>query len=317
MWNCYKREDVFVCRSECHQRFEHRVSAHHVLVEKRCFPQGCVSFAWKCKRLHKGRGCPRGYRHVGSNCTQCRFYDEEKIQRRPSVLLDERAFAEFLEACRDFDAWLDQVRDRPLCLGGRVTDVRPHLVRRVDGRRSRLSLCGHLVRLQPGYIELRGLDDPLYLEISRAQQQRHRVAPGDGVEAEAWVRLSRGRLVGVRPKRLQVEERGGEAPPEWEQALLDRLTAVALPDQPERCLRCSRGVLADVEEIAPSPGRTRPAPRRRELLCLEGLGRPEDCPFEALRSLRRQPLEQACVGSREAPEPDSAHSEDCRRRIVP
>jgi hypothetical protein len=299
MWNCYKREDVFVCRHESHRRFDHRVSAYHVLVEKRCYPEGCVSFLWKCKRMHKGEGCPKGYHHVGSNCTQCRFYDEEKILRRPALLLGEAEFAEFLETCRAFDAWLEEVRDRPLEMGGRVTDVRPHLVRRIDGKRASLGLLGHLVRLQPGFIGLQGIDEPLYLEVSRAQQERHGIAPGDRIEAEVWVRLDRGRLVGARPRRLRVEERDGGQPPRWEDALLDRQGAVVLPDQPERCLHCDRGVLVDVEEA--EIGR-RPA-RRRELLCLEGIGRPGECPYEALRALGGQPEDRSCVSLAQDPGP--------------
>jgi hypothetical protein len=313
MWNCYKREDVFLCRHESHGRFDHRVSAYHVLVEKRCHPEGCVAFAWKCKRMHKGEGCPKGYHHVGSNCTQCRFYDEEKIQRRPEVLLEPAAFADFLEECRAFDEWLEQARARPQDLGGLVTDLRPRLVRRVDGRRSSLSLRGYLARIQPGYLGLRGIDDPLYLEVGREQQERHRIAAGDRIEAEVWMRCDRGRLVGTRPRRLRVEERGGGTPARWEQALLDRTGAVELPEQPERCLRCDRGALVDVEET--DPGR-RPG-RRRQLLCLEGIGLPGECPLDALRVLAGQPPERGCVGIPEVRKPDPAHSEDSRRRTAP
>jgi len=315
MWNCYKRDDVFLCRHESHGRFDHRVSAYHVLVEKRCYPDGCIAFAWKCKRMHKGEGCPKGYRHVGSNCTQCRFYDEEKIQRRPALLLDQAQFADFLEACRCFDEWLEEVRQRPLELGGEVTDIRPHLVRRVDGRRSSLTLRGYLARLQPGYIGLRGLEDPIYLEVSRAQQERHRLAPGDRVEAEAWVRLDRGRLVGVRSRRLHVAERNGGESSGWDQALLDREGAVVLPDQPERCLRCPRGVLVDVEEMASCRGQLVPRTRRRQLLCLEGIGRPQECPFEAFRELSGQPLERGCVGCSRDAKPGMAESLETRRRM--
>jgi hypothetical protein len=314
MWNCYKRDDVFLCRHESHGRFDYRVSAYHVLVERRCYPDGCIAFAWKCKRMHKGEGCPKGYHHVGSNCTQCRFYDEEKIQRRPAVLLDEERFADFLEECRRFDEWLEEVRQRPLELGGLVTDIRPHLVRRVDGRRSSLTLRGYLARLQPGFIGLRGLEDAIYLEVSRTQQERHRLAPGDQIEAEAWVRLDRGRLVGVRSRRVQVEQRNGGEAPGWDRALLDREGAVALPDQPERCLRCPRGVLVDVEEITSHRGRRVPRAQRRQLLCLEGIGRPQECPFEALQELSGQPLDRGCVGSRREPETSPTASLETRRR---
>ncbi|MBD3237874.1 MAG: hypothetical protein GF330_14340 [Candidatus Eisenbacteria bacterium] len=280
MRNSYKREDVFVCRHESHRGFDHRVSAYHVLIEKRCMPHGCIDFVWKCKRLDRGGACPKGYRHVGNNCAQCRFYDEEKVQRRPACLLGEAAYRDFVQDCRDFDAWTERLRGRRVEVGGRITDLRPHLIREIDGRRSRLVLRGFLVRLERGYVGLEGVEDPLYVRIGRRAQQRARLARGDRIDCLAEVGLDRGRLVATGVRRLEVEERGGEAPAAWEAALLSRLDAVAVPDQPERCLRCSRGVLVDVREL----GREQRRPRR-ELLCLEGIGRPEDCPYEALVGL--------------------------------
>jgi len=282
MRNCYKREDVFVCRHDAHRRFDHRVSAYHVLREKRCYPSGCVSFIWKCKRLDKGGRCPKGYRHVGSNCTQCRFYDEEKVHRRPEMLLDAAGQRQFEREWEDFEAWLEDHLGHAVTLGGEISDVRPHLVKRRDAGRTSIFLRGFLVRLLPAYVELTGFDDALYVGISRAQQGRHRLAVGDRIELEGRLKLDRGRLVGADPRRMRVELRAGQPAAAWDRALLDRVGAVTLEDQAERCLRCERGVLVDVEDV----GRPR-AVRRRELLCLEGIGRPQDCPFEALREMRQ------------------------------
>ncbi|MCK4412276.1 MAG: hypothetical protein KAY32_01905 [Candidatus Eisenbacteria sp.] len=285
MRNCYKRDDIFTCRQEVHRRFDHRVSAFHVLCEKGCYPEGCVSFVWKCKLLGKGGRCPKGYRHVGSNCTQCRYYDEEKIHAHPELQVSAEAYVAFLAECAEFDEWLAGHARRPVEVGGRVSDIRPCLVKVLEGSRARTHLRGFLLRLERAYVGLQGFDDPIYLPVSRGQQERLRLAAGDRVEAEAWVRLDRGRLLGDRPRRLRVEERGGEAPPRWDGALLDCLGAVPLHDQPERCLRCERGVLVDVETPA-GPGGPPRGRRRRELLCLEGIGRPNDCPYQALRELR-------------------------------
>ena len=107
MRNCYKREDVFVCRHDMHRGFDYRVSAHHVLREKNCYPHGCVDFLWKCKLLDKGGTCPKGYRHVGNNCTECRHYDEEKIHRYPELLISAMEYRAYQRECRRFDDWLD------------------------------------------------------------------------------------------------------------------------------------------------------------------------------------------------------------------
>ncbi len=315
MRNIYKRDDIFVCRNQAHGRFGHRVSAYHVLKEKGCYPDGCLSFLWKCKLLGKGGACPKGYRHVGSNCTQCRHYDEEKVHRRPEALVSEREFEEFREECRSFDDWVASVSTRPIAIGGTITDVRPHVVKRIDGPRSSLSLQGFLLRLLPAFVGLQGFDDPIFLSITRAQQRAQRLAPGDRIEVEAWVRLDRGRIVGQGARSWQIDERGGGKPADWEQALIDRLGAVPLADQPDRCLRCERGVLVDIESVDAQAGvragraglhaagqnhagvraatregraagqnhagKTRgfSMVRRRELYCLEGIGRPKDCPY--------------------------------------
>jgi hypothetical protein len=285
MRNTYKRDDVFICRDQAHGRFGHRVSAFHVLKEKRCYPDGCLSFLWKCKLLGKGGACPKGYGHVGNNCTQCRQYDEEKVHRRPELLLSPEEFALFREECEEFDEWIARMKDRPVAIGGEITDVRPHLVKRVDGKRSSLQLQGFLLRLTPAYVGLQGFEDPIYLSIGRAHQRRLLLAPGDRLEVEGWLRLDRGRLVGQGARHWQLDARGGGRPEGWDQALLDRLGAIPLHGQPERCLRCERGVLVDVEHV-PHSGPARSAGRRRELFCLEGIGRPQDCPFEALQALR-------------------------------
>ncbi len=284
MQNCYKREDVFLCRHESHRRFEHRVSAYHVLREKQCYPDGCVSFAWKCKLLDKGGTCPKGYRHVGSNCTQCRLYDEEKIDRQPVLLLAPDVFQSFLDECRSFDDWLEGIRERPMEVGGQITDIRPYLTRRVDGSRTTLRLNGFLVRMRPAFVGRDRFEDAIYLRLSRSQQERLRLAPGDRIEAQGWMRLDRGRLVAMQPRRISVEEHGGGTPARWDQALLDRVGAVPLPDQAERCLRCERGVLVDVEQLDVAVAT--PGGPRRQLLCLEGIGRPAECPFEVLRQFR-------------------------------
>ncbi len=280
--NSYKRDDVFVCRHESHGGFRHRVSAYHVLCEKRCHPAGCLEFLWKCKLLGQGGSCPKGYRHVGSNCTQCRFYDEEKIHRYPELLLSPEDFRAFEEACRRFDEWVEDHAGRVQECGGRVTSIRPHLRRRVDGARSTLWLHGFLLRLESAFVGRDGLEDALYLRIGRRQQERHRIAAGDRIEVLARILLDRGRLVGTSVHRVLVEERCGAAAPHWHQALIDRISAKPVAVQAERCLRCERGVLVDIDDD--STGR-RSGPRR-EILCLEGIARPQDCPHEALETQR-------------------------------
>jgi hypothetical protein len=279
--NSYKREDVFVCRHESHEGFDHRVSAYHVLRERRCHPGGCLEFLWKCKLLGKSGVCPKGYRHVGNNCTQCRHYDEEKLHRHPEIILEPDEYRAFQDSCRRFDEWLEDHEGRFLDAGGRVASIRPHMLRRLDGGRSSLVLRGFLLRLEEAYVGRDGLEDAFYLRISRDQQQRHAIAAGDEIEALVRIVLDRGRLVGTPARRLRIETRGGGRAFRWHEALIDRVSAVAVPQQPARCLGCERGVLIDIEQVG---GRGKGP--RREILCLEGIGRPRDCPYEAMERER-------------------------------
>ncbi len=280
--NCYKQDDIFVCRHEAHRGFAYQVSAYHVLREKACFPRGCVDFRWRCLRLERGQTCDRGLKHVGRPCGSCRHFRDEKIHRYPELRVSEEEYHAFLDECRRFDEWLEDHVGQRLEVGGRVTEIRPHLVKTVDGRRQSLRLRGFLLRLDPGYMGRDGFRDGIYLHISGPQQDRARVAAGDSVDALGVIRFDRGRLVADSIRRLRVEERSGEEPARWNRALLDQAGAVQVPGQAERCLRCERGLLIDIEDLEV---RDRRGPRR-EMLCLEGIGRPEDCPYEALRALQ-------------------------------
>jgi len=180
-----------------------------VLREKRCHPSGCLEFLWKCKLLGKGGACPKGYRHVGNNCTQCRYYDEEKLHRYPEVILPPEAYRAFQDACRQFDEWLEDHEGRLLDAGGRVASIRPNLLRRVDGHRSSLVLRGFLLRLEAAFIGRDGLADALYLRISRDQQQRHRIAVGD--ELEPWPASTWTGAVSSGSPRAESASRSGPA----------------------------------------------------------------------------------------------------------
>ncbi|MDH7501060.1 MAG: hypothetical protein QHH30_11840, partial [candidate division NC10 bacterium] len=65
MRNLYKRMDVFRCSQDGHEHFESAVSVYHVLRERRCYPEGCIYFLWRCRHPLREKGCPRGFHHVG------------------------------------------------------------------------------------------------------------------------------------------------------------------------------------------------------------------------------------------------------------
>ncbi len=127
--NQYKRQDVFRCSHKAHFRFEKSVSVYHVLKEKKCFPEGCIWFLWKCHLLNKGNSCPKGYQHVGRNCFSCKNYFEEKINYQPEILLNEEQHKRFKQELEEFEEWLNTSAGKWVEFSGEVFSVKPHFRR--------------------------------------------------------------------------------------------------------------------------------------------------------------------------------------------
>jgi len=282
MINQYKRLDVFRCKVDSHDSFHGTVSVYHVLKVKRCMPEGCFYFKWRCRLLEGGGTCRKGYKHPGKNCSNCRFYYEEKIHKVPSVQLTETAYREFLLELENFEDWLAENLGRRLEVYGRVNFIGPLLVKILYPKTSRVSLKGYLVNFAECYLGTTHFEDFVYLRLSSKSQQRLRLARGDLVEFEAELTLDEGRLVLVHPRRFEFIERSGqEFAPELSEAIVQARTATVVNDQSERCLTCERGRLVDVID---SSGNGRGL--TRELFCLEGVRDPSTCCYAGLKSLR-------------------------------
>jgi len=271
--NQYKRTDVFVCQQDAHKSFDHRVSVYHVLKEKHCYPQGCVSFLWKCARLNKGSSCPRGFGHVGKKCFGCKFFSDEKIIYRPQIVVSSERFEAFKRDLRAFETWLERLRGREVNYSGTVFSVKPHVT--TDPSRSRrLSFHGFLVVFHDGFVNLVHLHDFCYLRVSGRTQERYRFKPGDRVDFFARLGESRGRIILTRANRIEVEEE--TEGPWWNEsrARVAVRTGAFLDGQPEKCLNCEKGCLVDVRDRGGSDVRI-----RRRLFCLEGIRDPGLCPY--------------------------------------
>lgn len=284
--NEYKRQDVFRCVHDAHAHFSNRVSVHHVLTEKKCFPGGCIYFLWRCKLLNKGTTCPRGFRHVGRKCFGCREFYDEKVINRPEILLDETGFRTFRADFEKFKDWVEEVRGREVCFTGTVSAVKPMLTRVPSGKKETLRFGDFLVCFDGGFFDMTRLDDLCYLVVGRPAYGRHRFRRGDRVELWAKVGFDRGRVVMVRPRRIDFEDRGdGNVWREGDAIVAARIGTV-VSGQPEPCVACEKGCLVDVAGGVPDRGG-----RRRELVCLEGNDGPEGCAFRIERIL----TEHRCV----------------------
>ncbi len=280
MINPYKRLDVFRCKSSEHARFEHYVSVYHVMRVKNCYPQGCLSFRWRCQLLNKGQRCIKGFHYVGRKCFGCRHYFDEKIHHHPSLLLSEEQYAQFLNELEEFEDWLDSIQGKQLDIQGIAVSVKPALTKIIQQRSSHLELNGYLVHFNDAFINTTHWEDHCYALIYPDQQERYQVAAGDKLEFRAHVTLNEGRLLFKRMNRIEFLHRSRK--PTWtnSQALVARRTTIAFDQQPTKCLHCDQGMLVDVID------KSRPHwERSRELFCLKAFPSPDVCYYHVEQKL--------------------------------
>lgn len=284
MINQYKRTDVFRCGQEAHQRFDGKISVYHVLKEKACYPQGCLYFLWHCVLLEKGRRCIHGYGYAGKKCKGCTYYDEEKVHLQPTLLLNQDAYAAFLEELDTFEEWLERVRFRYSSINGRIKSVKPWLEERLLHREKRTNLRGYILVFNKGFIGNTLLNDQIYIRVSEGLMKQYRFAPGMLLEMSGEVREDRGRIVVHRPKRIEVLKHGWGQSWTRERSLVAVKTATLLEAQPDRCLGCRWGVLVDVEDL-----REHQKKRYRRLYCLQSITDSNGCYVRVSAANRKTP----------------------------
>lgn len=271
--NPYKRQDVFRCYHEAHQGFGSVVSAYHVLEEKHCYPQGCLWFAWKCRRIGKRHGCPRGFGHVGRECFSCKEFYEERVIHRPEPALPPHEFEAFTEELREFRFWLSQNLGRRIPFQGEVSWVKPRFKVRRTGRHEHLSLSGFLLGFREGFFGNSPMQDRFYGIAGDRLIRRLGIVPGTELEGEAQLTLDRGRLILQGLSRLEVLTRGEGKPLSMSEALVAQSTATVFPGQPERCFACPQGILLNVWDGSAVTG--------HRVACLDGRADPRDCSYGA------------------------------------
>ncbi len=266
MKNAYKRLDIFKCVHEAHQGFASRMSAHHILNRKKCFPSGCFYFKTHCKLFRQGKACYRGYTRIGKNCTGCRYFYEEQMFSRPELQISEAEHQEFQRELRLFEDWLQEHLNREHEIHGAVDGVKPLFHKKVYAKGEGFSFSGFLIIFRQLYFGRELMEDHVYARVSPKTYQSLRLGRGDVLTARATLTLDRGRLVLKKLRRIDIEARG--EPPRWNRskALVARETATHIPTQPEGCVQCPFGALVDVEDFRYSENR-----RYRQLYCLNGI----------------------------------------------
>ena len=297
MKNLYKRTDVFRCNGDGHRRFENAVSVYHVLRERRCYPEGCLYFLWKCRHPLGEKGCSQGFRHVGRMCLSCPHFYDEKVVRYPRLLLPSREYHRFLGDLRSFEGWLQEVMGREVSVWGVINSVKPHFKEVIHPRGSHVAFQGFLLNFRESYLNLVQWEDLCYATIGKGLQALRRFRRKDQVSFRATLRMDRGRLILHRLRAIEREAQGeGEFWTESKALLAQRL-GKSFSGQPERCLACERGALLDVMEDWNDDQGGR---RDRRLFCLEGISDPDLCSFHAEAELASAGCESSQEGGSQA-----------------
>jgi len=285
--NQYKRQDIFRCSHKAHYKFEKNVSVYHVLLEKKCFPQGCLYFFWKCRLLNKGRSCPKGFEHVGRKCFGCKEYYEEKVCYQPELLLKQNEFEKFKNSLEEYEEWLGEVSGRDVEFSGEINSIKPLLKKTIYPRGTSLKFKGFLLNFKNGWINRVFLDDYLYAWVSVGVQKKQNFSKGDKLDFKARLLIDRGRIVLGKVRYVEFSEKTDKLSWDLSEALVAKSTGTELDCQPERCLACEKGCLLDVVDKSAHTEKA-----YRHLFCLAGIKDPENCVYDLKKKLEMEKVEK-------------------------
>lgn len=278
--NHYKRHDVFVCTHESHSRFKDTVSVYHVLKEKQCFPDGCLNFLWRCKRFEKGLACKRKFKHVGKNCSNCKFFYDIKVIKKPKLLLSEEQFKRFEFDLKKFEDWADVNRKRFTEFLGTINSVKPHFILKTVSDKNRVHFQGFLLNFSRGYFGSALFDDFVYMTISSGMQKKFCFAKGDVLSCFCNVSFKNGSMVLKNIRDIDILERG--EPCFWNESRgrAAQRTGSVLQIQSEKCYECDRGSLVSIEHEDCETTR-----HRRVMYCFNGYVNPDFCCYRLSKTL--------------------------------
>ncbi len=279
--NEYKRQDVFVCSHESHNHFKDTVSVYHVLKKKGCFPDGCINFLWKCKRLEKGLSCKRKFKHVGRNCSNCKFFYDVKLIKKPKIVLTDEKFAEFKKKIKRFEEWAAINSRRFTEFVGTINSVKPHFNLKVDSDRRSLGFQGFLLNFSKGSFDADVFNDFIYIVVSPGMQKKFCFAKGDVISCFGNIDFEKGSLVLRNIRDIDIIDRG--EPCYWNESRARSVqrTGAVLNTQSEKCYECDRGSLLFIESNDCEKSR-----QKRVMYCFNGCVDPAFCFYHLNRSLK-------------------------------
>jgi hypothetical protein len=284
-YNLYKKRQAFRCVHDVHEHFKAEMSPFHILVQKQCYPHGCIYFKWKCRLLAKRKKCFRNFENVGRECFNCRYFYEEKIHQYPEFMDGAEEFSSFSESFREFEEWVGDLRSRRVAVEGTVNFVSPELTVVNTSAAPGIRFTGFLVRFQRGYIDNVPFEDPFFLRISAITQQQLKIRRDDEMDFMARLEIDRGRFRFIKSGNFNFYQRGTSEIPDrsW---VLDRIGKSRIHSvQNAKCLSCRYGNLADIQNAGPGPSRA--------LVCFMGIADAETC--ERQEIIDRDDTSESCA----------------------
>ena len=266
MINQYKRNDVYKCMHLSHKRFGNRVSVHHVLKIKKCYPNGCISFEGICRLVNKGQKCKKGYNYVGVNCSNCSYFIEQKIMRIPEIVLNQSDYENFTGELDCFEDWIQRNQGKRLQCKGIISWIKPSFEKRIYKKNESTVLKGFIIGFKEGYIDIDRFDDYLYAMLNTYEQDRWRLSRGDEIEFSGILDIENGMVIFRKIRNIEIIYRAQEnAPPTSSDAKIASAVGKILINRDEKCVDCPSGSLIYLKDFTRSKMQI-----YRRFLCSEG-----------------------------------------------
>ena len=269
--NQYKREDIFTCSHYTHKNFNKKVSVYHVLIDKKCYPSGCVEFIESCKLKSS---CPKGYKKINYKCENCKFYHEEKIVNIPKPV-DQNTYNDFQEELNEFSEWIQNKIARKIQFWGIINSVKPHLEKIIYPGQEIIIQKGYIVSFKEGYIDKDFLEDYSYLFLNEREFNNIQPMQEDEVEFKAKLYLNKGRIILRYPSNYQILNRKGRKKIDEFDMKAAKTAGKTVDIQLDKCFNCDKGILIDVSDKKINKN-------YRRIFCMKGISDPKECYYYAL-----------------------------------
>jgi hypothetical protein len=235
--------------------------------EKKCYPNGCVYFKWKCKDLAKKKKCHRNFTSVGKYCFSCKYFYAEKIHQYPDLIIEDRN--KFFEEYEKFCEWVTLNQNKTVFCEGTIYSVLPDFIAIKKNGKLKLEIKGFLITFNEGFIANQHFEDNFYLHVDIMLQNRLRLRPNDEIEFKAIFKEKKGKIELVAPRHFNFYLRGNDKPLLRSDLLVSLNTATTFNIQPDKCKKCVYSIIPNIQNNRSG--------KNRVLICTKGIHEPENC----------------------------------------